>query len=231
MNRFSFAICTTLALAALHTSAAFALEIQMPPETAAYKPSSLPGYQLALRDCMTCHSAHYVQSQPSSSPRAYWEATVKKMKHPFGAQFADEDIAPIADYLVKTYGAERGTGTGAVSAAPVPIKVADKAEVGKTAVAKAEVSKPAVDKTAVIDVQALMAANGCTACHAVNQKIVGPAFKEVAAKYAKLPDALTQVTHNIRAGGVGRWGAIPMPPFSGLSEAEAQALARYVLAQ
>ena len=222
MNRFSFAICTTLALAALHTSAAFALEIQMPPETAAYKPSSLPGYQLALRDCMTCHSAHYVQSQPSSSPRAYWEATVKKMKHPFGAQFADEDIAPIADYLVKTYGAERGT----VSAAPVAIKAVDKAEVGKT-----EASKPVVGKTAVIDVQALMTANGCTACHAVNQKIVGPAFKDVAAKYAKLPDALTQVTHNIRAGGVGKWGAIPMPPFSGLSEAEAQALARYVLAQ
>ena len=245
MNRI-LCIRTTLALsltvAALHTGAAFALEVQMPPETAAYKPSSLPGYQLTLRDCMTCHSAHYVQSQPSSSPRAYWEATVKKMKHPFGAQFADEDIAPIADYLVKTYGAERDT----VSATPVAIKAADKAEVSKTVVAKAavakaevskpevakaEVSKPAADKTAVIDVQALMTANGCTACHAVNQKIVGPAFKEVAAKYAKLPDALTQVTHNIRAGGVGRWGAIPMPPFSGLSEAEAQALARYVLAQ
>ncbi len=219
MNRFLF-IRTTLTLsltvAALNTSAAFALEIQLPAETAAYKPSNLPGYQLTLRDCMTCHSAHYVQSQPSSSPRAYWEATVKKMKHPFGAQFADEDIAPIADYLVKTYGAERGTVTGAINAAPVAIKVADKSEVGKTA---------------IIDVQALMGANGCTACHAVDKKIVGPAFKDVAVKYAKLPDAMTQVTHNIRAGGVGKWGEIPMPPFSNLSEAEAQALARYVLAQ
>ena len=47
-----------------------------------------------------------MQYQPSSSPRAYWEATVKKMKKPFGAPFSDEDIPAIVDYLVKTYGTE-----------------------------------------------------------------------------------------------------------------------------
>ena len=45
--------------------------------------------------------------QPPTSARAYWDATVKKMKKPFGAQFPDEDIAAMVDYLVKTYGAER----------------------------------------------------------------------------------------------------------------------------
>ena len=64
------------------------------------------GYALVQRDCLICHSAQYVQYQPSSSPRAYWEATVKKMKKPFGAPFSDEDIPAIVDYLVKTYGTE-----------------------------------------------------------------------------------------------------------------------------
>jgi cytochrome c5 len=85
---------------------ASALEITLPPETARFKPSDLPGYTLVQRDCLVCHSAHYVQYQPSSSPRSYWEATVKKMKTPFGAPFPDEDIPAIVDYLVKTYGAE-----------------------------------------------------------------------------------------------------------------------------
>jgi hypothetical protein len=85
---------------------ASALEITLPPETASYKPSDLPGYALVQRDCLVCHSPHYVQYQPSSSPRGYWEATVKKMKTPFGATFADEDIPAIVDYLVKTYGTE-----------------------------------------------------------------------------------------------------------------------------
>ena len=132
--------------------------------------------------------------------------------YPFGAQFADEDIAPIADYLVKTYGAERGTELGTVATImPTPVKVV----------------APAT--TAAIDVKALMNANGCMACHAIDTNVVGPAFKDVAARYAKQPDALAKVAHNIQAGGAGKWGPIPMPPFSSLSEAEAQALAHYVL--
>ena len=85
---------------------ASALEITLPPETASFKSSDLPGYALVQRDCLICHSAQYVQYQPSSSSRAYWEATVKKMKKPFGAPFPDEDIPAIVDYLVKTYGVE-----------------------------------------------------------------------------------------------------------------------------
>jgi cytochrome c5 len=86
---------------------AAAVEITLPPETAAYKPSQLPGYQLVLSHCMLCHSAHYAQMQPPTSARPYWEATLKKMKKPFGAQFPDEDIPAMVDYLVKTYGAEK----------------------------------------------------------------------------------------------------------------------------
>jgi sulfite dehydrogenase len=96
-----------LTLALTLASAASAQEIQLPQDTATYTPSPLPGYQRVQQNCLICHSAHYVLYQPESSTREYWESVVKKMKHPFGALFADEDVAPMVDYLVKTYGAER----------------------------------------------------------------------------------------------------------------------------
>lgn len=199
----TFATAVALALA----GNAGALEIHLPPETAAYKPSELPGYQLVQRNCMTCHAAQYASSQPPASPRAYWEATVKKMKKPFGAQFDDEDMPAMVDYLVKTYGAERGAA--APAAAVKPAAAAVPAAGGK-------------------DVKTLLAANGCMACHALDQKVVGPGFAEVAARY-KGKDGVAAVAANIRNGGAGKWGPVPMPPFSQLSDADAAVLAKYVL--
>jgi len=103
-----FRIAAALAAIGAASAPALALEIKLPPETAMYKPSDLPGYQLAQQNCLICHSAQYVQTQPPGSPRAYWEATVKKMQKPFGAPLKDEDIPAIVDYLSKTYGAEQG---------------------------------------------------------------------------------------------------------------------------
>lgn len=96
-----------LVLGLLDATSATALDVTLPPETAAYQSSELPGYKLVLQNCLQCHSAQYPQMQPPASPRGYWEATVKKMKKPFGAQFSDDDIPAMVDYLVKTYGAER----------------------------------------------------------------------------------------------------------------------------
>ncbi len=83
---------------------------EMPPETATYRQSALPGYALVQRNCLTCHSAQYVSTQPRL-PRSYWEATVKKMKKPFGALFPDEDIPAMVDYLSRTYGSEGWTAS------------------------------------------------------------------------------------------------------------------------
>jgi sulfite dehydrogenase len=97
------------ASAALTTIAPSAAQrtFTLPAETVVYKESSLPGYQLVQRNCIGCHSAHYAQMQPPTLARTYWENTVKRMKKPFGAQFPDEDVAAMVDYLVKTYGAEQ----------------------------------------------------------------------------------------------------------------------------
>jgi cytochrome c len=71
--------------------------------------------------------------------------------------------------------------------------------------------------------------NGCTGCHAVDKKLVGPAYLEVAKKYASQPGATVQLGESIRKGGSGKWGPIPMPAQPNLKDAEVTALAAWVL--
>ena len=68
----------------------------------------------------------------------------------------------------------------------------------------------------------------CTACHAVDKKVVGPAYKEVAAKYAGQKDAAAKLADKIVKGGVGVWGQVPMPP-NQVTADEAKTLAAWVL--
>ncbi|WIV95994.1 c-type cytochrome [Kinneretia aquatilis] len=69
----------------------------------------------------------------------------------------------------------------------------------------------------------------CMACHAVDKKLVGPAYKDVAAKYAKDKDAATKLADKIIKGGSGVWGPVPMPANTQVSAAEAKQLATWVL--
>jgi len=71
--------------------------------------------------------------------------------------------------------------------------------------------------------------NACTACHAVDKKIVGPAFKEVAAKYRNDKSAEAKLVKKVKEGGVGVWGQVPMPPNSTVSDKDIQALVKWVL--
>ena len=77
--------------------------------------------------------------------------------------------------------------------------------------------------------KALAEKNGCLGCHAVSVKLVGPAYKDVAAKYADQPDATAMLATSIRAGGTGKWGEMAMPPQLQLSEADAKKLAAWIL--
>ena len=69
----------------------------------------------------------------------------------------------------------------------------------------------------------------CTACHAPAIKLVGPAYAEVAKKYSTQSDAVARLSAKIKSGGSGVWGAIPMPPHPQVSDADARAMAAYVL--
>jgi cytochrome c len=77
--------------------------------------------------------------------------------------------------------------------------------------------------------QALANAKNCMACHAADKKLVGPAYKEVAAKYAGQKDAVDKLAVKILKGGSGVWGPVPMPANAQVSEADAKKLAAWVL--
>jgi cytochrome c len=77
----------------------------------------------------------------------------------------------------------------------------------------------------------LAKSKNCMACHAVANKVVGPAFKDVAAKYAGQKDAEDKLTQKVLKGGSGVWGAIPMPANAQVSEAEARTLVKWILSQ
>lgn len=76
----------------------------------------------------------------------------------------------------------------------------------------------------------LAKAKNCMGCHAMDKKVLGPAFKDVAAKYKGQKDAEAKMIASITKGSTGAWGPMAMPP-NGVSAGEAQELARWVLAQ
>jgi cytochrome c len=77
----------------------------------------------------------------------------------------------------------------------------------------------------------LAKAKNCMACHAVANKVVGPAFKEVAAKYAGQKDAEDKLTQKVLKGSSGVWGPVPMPANAQVNDAEARTLVKWILTQ
>lgn len=77
--------------------------------------------------------------------------------------------------------------------------------------------------------QKLATEKNCLACHAIDKKVVGPAYKDVAAKYAGQKDAADKLAAKIMKGGSGVWGVVPMPANTQVNEAEAKKLAAWVL--
>lgn len=76
---------------------------------------------------------------------------------------------------------------------------------------------------------ALAQSKNCMACHAVDKKLVGPSYKDVAGKYAGQKDAADKLAANIVKGGSGVWGPVPMPANTQVSEADAKKLAAWIL--
>ncbi|CAN7211897.1 c-type cytochrome [Polaromonas sp. LjRoot131] len=87
----------------------------------------------------------------------------------------------------------------------------------------------AVATPALADLQ-LATAKNCMACHAVDKKLVGPSYKDVAAKYAGQKDAADKLAAKIIKGGSGVWGPVPMPANAQVNPEEAKKLAAWVLA-
>ena len=71
--------------------------------------------------------------------------------------------------------------------------------------------------------------NACTACHAIDKKLVGPAYKEVAKKYKGDAKAEAMLIEKVKKGGVGTWGQVPMPPNASVKDEDAKTLVKWVL--
>ena len=76
----------------------------------------------------------------------------------------------------------------------------------------------------------LLKKNGCTACHAIDKKLVGPPYVEVAAKYKGDAGAAAKLFEKVKKGGSGVWGQVPMPPNPQVSDADLKAMIAYILA-
>lgn len=186
------------------------VSVTLPPDTSTLRVSDLPGYQLAQQKCGICHSADYVSYQPPDMTQAQWTAEMTKMREAYGAPLDDDDVKVLGAYLAAAY------GKAAASAPGVPESP----------------STPAAPSAAgAADVQVVLNANGCLVCHAVDRQLIGPSFQDIALKYKRVADAASSLAGSIRKGSVGKWGQIPMPAMAGVNDAQARALAEFVLKQ
>jgi cytochrome c551/c552 len=181
---------------------ATALDIQLPPETGAFRQDK--GAEIANGQCLICHSVEYVVMQPSM-PRTFWKSSVQKMQQKYGAPIPDDQVEAVVDYLTKNYGV--GTN-GTVSSTQATVQTQ----------APAQSDGPKV-----------AARYGCFGCHNTSMKVIGPAYKEIAAKYKADPDAFGKIDQQIHKGGSGKWGYIIMPPFPQITAAETKILADWIL--
>ena len=76
---------------------------------------------------------------------------------------------------------------------------------------------------------ALLKKNACIACHSIDKKMVGPAYKDVAAKYRGQKDAEAKLIDKVKKGGKGVWGEVPMPPNAAVKDDEIKTMVQYVL--
>jgi cytochrome c len=118
-----------------------------------------------------------------------------------GAPIAPNEIAPILEYLATYYNRD--------VAPPPPTTAASSGD----------------------SVANLLNANACLACHQVDKRVIGPSFREVAAKYGTGNGAASTLAAKIRQGGSGVWGTSPMPPNTGLSDEELKRLVSWILSQ
>lgn len=162
-----------------------------------------PGADLTQAKCAICHEIGHVTRVRLS--RDEWEETMRVMVQR-GAPLAPDEIRVITDYLATYYNRE-----------------------GPSAAAQAASAQAAAAQAQADPVTQLLNRNACLGCHAVEKPVVGPAFREVAARYKSDAGAAVSLAKKVKEGGQGVWGQVPMPPNPGLSDADLKLIVEWVL--
>ena len=157
-----------------------------------------PGSTLTENKCKICHELQHIKRAQPSPGE--WADNIKNMRER-GAPISDDEAEVIHRYLSAYYNRDK----------PAPAPSADTLAAGG--------EDP---------VQKLLGASGCTGCHAPDRRVVGPAFREIAAKYR--PEDRERLAMKVRQGSQGVWGNGPMPP-NALSDADARTLVDWILSQ
>ena len=149
-----------------------------------------------------CKICHELQHiRRAPLSRGEWADNLKNMKER-GTPMSDAEMAVILEYLSTYYNRDK----------PAPPPSADTLVSGDA-------------------MQKLLGEKACNGCHSLDSRVVGPSFRDVAKKYAGDASARERLVAKVRSGGQGAWGAVPMPPNPGLSEADARTLVDWVLQQ
>ena len=161
-----------------------------------------PGSTLTGAKCIICHEIGHTTRLRQNRDR--WDFILRNMKER-GMPISDQEFAIILDYLARFYN---------------------------------EGEPPAAEPDTLAGTQSggdpmlkLLEANACTGCHGIDKPVVGPTFRQVAAKYRGDAGAAARLAAKIRGGGAGVWGQVPMPPNPGISESDLRKVIEWVLAQ
>ena len=160
------------------------------------------GSGLATARCATCHDARHITRAKLS--RGEWEDNIKNMKDR-GAPMEPGEIPVILEYLATYYNRD--------TPAPAP-------DASASGYGMAGGGDP---------VARLFNAHACVACHTLDKRVVGPSFREVAARFAGDAGAAAMLVKKIKEGGAGSWGAVPMPPHPQLSDTDLAAMVAWIL--
>lgn len=161
------------------------------------------GSELTTARCIVCHDATHITRTRLS--RAEWEDNVQVMITR-GMPIAPDEIPQVVEYLATYYNRDVAAPPAGAPAQPTT----------------ASEGNP---------VQKLLSANGCIACHAVDRRLVGPGFREIAQRYRNDSGAVDRLARKIREGGSGAWGPTPMPPHPQLDNATLALIAGWVMEQ
>ncbi len=143
---------------------------------------------------------------------------------------SDYEVERAVVYMANHAGAKfKEPAAPAEAAAPAAVAAAVPAP-ASAAAAPAPAPALAAAPAAGVTANELLQKYSCLACHSIDKKIIGPAYKDVAAKYAGDKDAATRLAQKVKAGGSGVWGQIPMPPNAQVTDGDLQTMLKYILA-
>ena len=177
----------------------------------------------ALPDAVRNANGNIAEQVRPFGPARGTDTSLPPRREPVGVRRSG---APAADG-VATADARPSPGLGA--APPAAVATSASATAIGTATGTATATGPMPTSATAASPADLLKANACTACHATSSRLIGPAFRDVAARYAARADAVDYLAARIRSGGQGVWGSIPMPAQAQLPEADARAIATWLL--